>query len=52
MSILKTFWCSVWRSLGYLGLKSSGELIGALRLLRMKIAFHGHGAWRGLKERA
>ncbi len=51
MSILKTFWCSVWRSLGYLGLKSSGELIGALRLLRMKIAFHGHGAWRGLKER-
>ena len=37
--------------LGYLGLKRSGGLIGVLRLLRVKIAFHGHGAWRGLRER-
>jgi len=51
MSILKTFWCSEWRSLGYLGLKRSGGLIGVLRLLRVKIVFHGHGAWRGLRER-
>ena len=51
MSILKTFWCSDWKSLGYLGLMNSGKLIGALRALRMRVIFHGHGAWRGLRER-
>ena len=50
MSILKTFWCSDWKSLGYLGLMDSGKVIGALRALRMRVIFHGHGAWRGLRE--
>jgi len=30
---------------------NSGKLIGALRALRMRVIFHGHGAWRGLRER-
>ena len=51
MSILKTFWCSDWNSLGYLGLMDSGKLVGVLRALKMKVIFHSHGAWIGLRER-
>ena len=49
--MLKAFWCSDWKGLGYLGLMDSGKLIGVLRASRMRVIFHGHGAWRGLRKR-
>ena len=51
MRMLKAFWCSDWKGLGYLGLMDSGKLIGVWRASRMRVIFHGHGAWRGLRER-
>jgi len=48
---LPVFWCSGGVGLGYLGLKEGGRLLGALKLLRVRVFFYEGGAWRGVKER-
>lgn len=48
---LQVFWCSGGRSLGYLGLREGGRLLGVLKLLRVRVFFYERNVWRGVKER-
>ena len=45
MGVLRIFWCGEERSLGYLGIKLDGRLVGVCRALAMRTQFYDRRMW-------